>query len=130
MAEALPPSVTGIPPAGFSPVPMDSGNPGDVAQGLGFVREAVKILQQALMKFPIGSDPHKSVTEMISKGSKIAPAAEAAPGVQNTVQRNLANQASGQASYIDVMKSLAGTEGAGAGAPTPPAAAATPPPMA
>lgn len=113
MPPALPPSVTGTPPAGFSPVPQPSGNPGDVAQALGVVREAVHLLQQALPKLPTGSDPHKSVVESIAKLSKIAPAAEAAPGVQKTVQRNLANEASGQASYVDVLRSMAGQGAAG-----------------
>lgn len=115
MAQPLPPSVTGVPPAGFSPVPQASGNPGDVSQALGLVREAVKILQQALIQLPIGSEPHKAVQDMIVKGSKTAPASEAAPGVQKTVQRNLANEASGQASYVDVLKSMGGDQ-AGAGA--------------
>lgn len=113
MAQALPPSVTGIPPAGFSPVPQPSGNPGDVSQGLGIVREAVHLLQQALIKLPVGSDPHKAVSESIVKLSKTAPASEAAPGVQKTVQRNLANEASGQASFVDVLKSMGGQGAAG-----------------
>lgn len=124
MAEALPPSVTGTPPAGFSPVPSPSGNPGDVAQALGLVREAVHLCQQALTKLPVGSEPHKQVMDMITKGSKAAPASEAAPGVQKTVQRNLANEASGQASYVDVLRSMGGQGAAGMTGATPPGAGA------
>lgn len=113
MAQALPPSITGVPPAGFSPVPQPSGNPGDVSQALGLVREAVHLCQQALTKLPVGSEPHKMVMKMITEGSKAAPASEAAPGVQKTVQRNLANQATGQAGYVDVLRSMGGQGAAG-----------------
>lgn len=105
--------MTGIPPAGFSPVPQSSGNPGEVSQALGLVREAVHLCQQALTKLPVGSEPHKMVMKMITEGSKAAPASEAAPGVQKTVQRNLANEAAGQASHVDVMRSMAGQGAAG-----------------
>lgn len=94
-------------------MPQPSGNPGDMAQGLGLLREAVHLCQQALPKFPVGSEPHKATMDMITKGSKAAPASEAAPGVQKTVQRNLANEASGQASYVDVLRSMGGQGAAG-----------------
>lgn len=100
-------------------MPKPSGNPGDVAKGLGLLREAVHLCQQALPNFPVGSEPHKAAMDMITKGSKAAPASEAAPGVQKTVQRNLANEGAGAQSYVDVMRSMAGQGAAGMTGPAP-----------
>lgn len=68
---------------------MPSGNPGELATTLQQVDQAVKILQDALQKLPIGSAPHKAVLESVTKLSKVVPAGDQQPGIQKTALQAL-----------------------------------------
>src|SRR5262245_10294650 len=114
-----PPSMTGRPPMGAGPLSVPSGNPGAAANGLAQVREAVKILQEALGSLPAGSDPWKAVVSSISSlGKHVAPSDEI-PGHEQTVLQNLARNAGKNQALMNVQRSL--------GAPNPGDAAAAMP---
>ena len=116
----MPPSLSGQPPMGSSPISTPSGSPGSQAGAMSKVREAINILQAALPEFPPGSDPHKAVLSAISNISKyVQPSAEV-PGVQQTALRDLQAGAGKNAMLQQVMSSLGGAgagQGGGAGAP-------------
>ena len=119
----MPPSLSGQPTMGSSPISQPSGSPGSQAGAMSKVREAINILQAALPEFPPGSDPHKAVMSAISGISKyVQPSAEV-PGVQQTALRDLQSQAQKSGMLQQVMSSLggAGAGPGGAGAATPPA---------
>lgn len=122
----LPPSLTGRPPLGASPVGLPTGNPGQAADALATLREAVKILERALPGLPTGSDPYKAVLNAIASITKhVSPSSEV-PGVQQTALRDLQQSASQSGMMQSLMRSLAG---AGGGAPggSPPASSGGPP---
>jgi len=78
------------PPQGFSgPASAPSGNPGLEADALAKVRGAASILEQALPNLPFGSDSHKAVLSAIQGLSKVAPASQMPPGVQNSMLQGL-----------------------------------------
>lgn len=99
---------------------MSTGNPGEAAAAIMKVREAIKILQQALPAVPVGTDIHKSLLKAITDLSKVAPQAEASPGTQQTTFRDLQAQAQQTAPMMALMRALGskapGMAGAGAGA--------------
>lgn len=99
---------------------MSTGNPGEAAAAIMKVREAVKILQNALPACPIGTDIHKSVLKAITELSKAAPQAEATPGTQQTAFRDLQANAQQQAPMMALMRAIGqkapGVAGASAGA--------------
>ena len=119
----MPPSLSGQPPMGSSPISVPTGSPGSQAGAMSKVREAINILQASLPEFPAGSDPHKAVLNAISSISKyVAPSAEV-PGVQQTALRDLQSQAGKSAMMQQVMQSLGGGKagpGGGGAAPQPP----------
>lgn len=131
----MPPEPMTPPTMGYSgPSASPTQNPGMMAQGVTMVREAVHLLQKALMVFPIGTDEHDQVLNMIQKGAKLAPASESIPGVQSTALQGLQQDAGKQAAMQALMRMRAaagGGEGGGppGGAP-PPGGGAPPPPMA
>ena len=87
------------------------------------MREAIKILQQALPQLPIGSEPHSKVMAAIQSISKVVPPSAEVPGVQQTALRDLARGGQQNAMLQQVMNSLGGASaGAGGpgGAPQPP----------
>src|SRR5437899_3595465 len=121
----LPPAVTGRAPMGASPMGPPTGNPGQQANALAQVREAIKILEKALPELSTGSEPYKAVLNAISSVSKhVSPSAEV-PGVQQTALRDLGQSAQSSAMMQSLMRSLAG---AGQGAPggQPPASSGGP----
>jgi len=65
---------------GASPMGMRTAQPGNAAQATAIARQVVELAQKALQMAPVGSDLHKAFLDTITKLSKIAPAAEAAPG--------------------------------------------------
>ena len=104
---------------GASPISVPSGSPGANAGAMAKVREAVKILQQALPELPPGSDPHKAVLNAISSISKYVGPTNEVPGIQQTALRDLQQNAGKNAMLQQVMSSLGGGQagqGAGAGA--------------
>lgn len=104
---------------GASPVGVPSGAPGESANALAEVREAIKILEKALPKLPAGSDPWKAVNSALSGlGKHVAPSAEV-PGVQQTALRNLAGDAGQNAMLQQVMASMAGKGGGGSAGAVP-----------
>lgn len=89
---ALPPSIPGQPPAGSSPAAVASSNPGANAQAIAKIREAIQILSAALAELPVGSDMQSEVAKVVSSLSKKFPEQEAAPGVQMSALRDLAQK--------------------------------------
>lgn len=126
--EPMQPHVMGYP----GPSGPPTQNPGMQAQGMTMVREAVQLLQKALMAFPIGSEEHESVMNMITKGAKLAPASSGVPGVQATALQGLAQDAQKQAMMQALMRrQQEGGGGAPGGAPPPGGApGGAPPPQA
>ena len=110
---------------GASPVGVPSGNPGQTANGLAQLREAVKLLEQVLPNLQMGSDPWKAVSSAISQLGRHASPSDEVPGVQQSALRGLQQNASSNAMMQAVLRSQGG--GAG-GAPSngPPAGAPSP----
>ena len=123
----LPPALSGQPPIGSSgPISVPSGSPGANADGLAQVREAYKLLNDALPKLPIGSEPYNQVSSIIRQLVKLAPPGSEVPGVQQTQMRNVMQNAGKNAMLQQVLGSLGGAN-AGAAAPgMPPAGAGAP----
>ena len=92
---------------------MPSANLGGQAQAMSMVREAVKMLQQALGGLPLGSDPHKDVLKAITSLSKSVPPSSEIPGVQMTQLAGLQKQAGDDA----MLQQLAAAMGQGPSAP-------------
>ena len=115
---------------GSGPISMPTGNPGQQANALAKVREAIKMLEGALPNIPTGSEPYKAVLDAITKISKhVAPSAEV-PGVQQTALRDLGQQAQQSAMMQSLMRSLsptpAGGNAPGAAPPGAPSGGAAP----
>lgn len=111
---------------GASPIAVPTGNPGDMANAMSGLREAIKLLEGELPKLPTGSDPYKSVLAAIQGLSKhVSPSSES-PGIQQTKLASLQAQAQKAAPLQALMRSLGGAGTAGAGSPAggAPAAAA------
>lgn len=105
---------------GASPVAVPSGNPGSNANALADIREALKILTNALPKLQAGSDPYKGVYDAIGKISKVVPPSDEVPGVQQTALRNLQQDAQKSSMMQSLMRSMGGGQGgAPGGAPSP-----------
>ena len=122
MPAMMPPSLSGQPPMGASPISSPSGSPGSSAGAMSKVREAINILQSALPELSPGTDEHKSVLNAISSMSKYVAPSAAVPGVQKTTLNDLQQQAQKSAMLKQVMGSLGGAN-AGGGAMPPQAAA-------
>src|SRR5579864_7799899 len=99
----MPPSLSGQPPMGSSPISVPSASPGAAAGAMSKVREAIKILQQALPQLPIGSEPHSKVMAAIQSISKVVPPSAEVPGVQQTALRDLARGGQQNAMLQQVM---------------------------
>ena len=127
----LPPALSGQPPIGSAPISVPSGSPGANADGLSLVREAYNLLNAALPKLPVGSDPYTQVSNVIRQLVKIAPPSSEVPGVQQTQLRNVMQNAGRNAMLQQVLASLGGSSGganagAGAGPGGPPPGAGVP----
>lgn len=109
----------GGPPGGpMGPGGVPSDNPGDQAQSMTMVRQAVDMLQNALQGLPLGSDPHKEVLKAITSLSKTVPPSAEIPGVQTAQLAKLQQQAQGD----QMLRQLAAQMGQGpAVAPVTPA---------
>lgn len=116
--------MTGQPPMGASPIAVPSGNPGQNAQALSQMREAVRLLETMLPQLPTGSEPHKAALSAITNLAKHVPASAEIPGVQQTTLRNLQQSSQQSAPLQALMRSLGG---AGAGAGGSPGAPGAPP---
>ena len=112
----LPPALSGQPPIGSSPISVPSGSPGANADGLAQVREAYKLLNDALPKLPIGSDPYNKVSAIIQQLVKLAPPGSEIPGVQQTQMRNVMQNAGKNAMLQHVLATLGGGAGSSGGA--------------
>jgi hypothetical protein len=119
----MPPSLSGTPPMGASPISVPSGSPGSSAGAMSKVREAINILQGALPELSPGTDEHKAVLNAISSMSKYVAPSAAVPGVQKQTLSGLQQNAQQSAMLRSVMSSLGGANAGGGGAP-PGAAAA------
>jgi len=100
---------------GAAPMGQHTAQPGNAAQATAIARQLVELAQKALPMAPIGSDLHKAFTDVITKLAKIAPAAEAAPGIDETQLKNLMQSAQQSAP----MQAFLRMQGAGAGAGPP-----------
>jgi hypothetical protein len=105
---ALPPSITGIPPAGSSPAAVQSGNPGANAQAVAQVREAIQMLSATLPQLPVGSEMQTAVAKVVADLSKKFPEQDAAPGVQMSAIRDLAQRAQQQQAMQALMRQQGG----------------------
>lgn len=125
--EPMQPPVMGYP----GPSGPPTQNPGLMAQGMSMVREAVQLLQKSLQAFPIGSEEHDAVLNMVQKGAKLAPASAGIPGVQATTLQGLGQDAQKQAMLQALMRRAQQGQGGGeAGGGAPPPGAGGAPPMA
>lgn len=121
----MPPSLTGTPPMGASPVAAPSASPGTSAGALATVREAIDLLNKALPQLPANSEPWKAVSDAIRNIGKYVPASAQVPGVQKTELMNLMQNAGKNAMLNQVMGSMGGgPAGMGAGGAAPPPGAA------
>lgn len=116
----MPPSLSGTPPMGASPISVPSASHGAAAGAMSKVREAIKILQAALPELPIGSEPHKKIMSAIQSISGVVPPSAEVPGVQQTALRDLQQNAGKNAMLQQVMGSLGGANAGGGGAGAPP----------
>jgi hypothetical protein len=122
---------------GASAMQPPTGNPGESANAMSVVREALEKLQSALPKLPAGSDPWKAVLSAIQGIGKHVSPSDAIPGVQKTTQGNLQQQAQQSAAMQALNRAMGSTGspggagqpgGGGTGLPGPAAAAAGMPP--
>ena len=119
----LPPSLSGNPPMGSSPISVPTGSPGSAAGAMAKLREAINILNAAISELPVGSEPHKAVMSAVQGLSKAVPPSADVPGVQQTALRDLQANAGKSAMMQKLMASLgAGGAQPGGGAPLPPPA--------
>src|SRR5215471_6515846 len=118
----MPPSLSGQPPMGASPISVPTGSPGSNAGAMAKVREAINILQAALPELGAGTEPYKAVLNSLQSLNKyVSPSAEV-PGIQQTALKDLQSQAQKSAMMRQVMNSLGGA-GAGGSPGSLPAAA-------
>lgn len=115
---AFGPDTSGMPPMGASPAAMPGPNPGMQADALTKINTAIGILTQAMGGLQPGTEIHKSVLNSIQSLSKVAPASDAVPGVQQTALRDLAGQAEQSQMLQAIMQQqMAGGGGAPGAAP-------------
>lgn len=119
----MPPSLSGQPSMGSSPISQPSGSPGSGAGAMSKVREAINILQGALPELSPGTDEHKAVLNAISSMSKYVGPSSGVPGIQKTTLQGLTQQAQQSSMLKNLMGSLGGA-GAGGGGAAPPMAQA------
>lgn len=112
----MPPSLSGAPPMGASPISVPSGSPGSNAGAMAKVREAINILQSALPELGAGTEPYKAVLSTLQSLNKFIPPSAEVPGIQKTAVNDLARQAQQSAMMRQVMASLGGQ---GGGMPAP-----------
>lgn len=114
----LPPSLSGQPPMGSSPMGMKLGQPGNNAAAVAKLLQAVKIMEAALPELPTGTPIYKATLSAITSISKHAPEAEAQPGIQKTALRDLQQTQQQQAPMEALMRMMkaGGAPGAQAGA--------------
>ena len=107
------------------PASPPTANPGLAADAMSKMREAIKLMELALPQIPPGTDAHKGAIEALGKLSKIFPATEEVPGVQDTQLKALAEQAQKSQMMQALMRG-----GIGGGAPPgmPPGGGAPPQP--
>jgi len=116
---ALPSSPLSPPGIGSTgPAGPRTGNPGSIAEGLSQVREAVQLLQMALIRFDVGTEPHKLTLKMISDGSKMAPPQQQQGEIQQSTLAGLQDRAK-QSSMLQQVMGAMGGGGQPGGAPQP-----------
>lgn len=99
---------------------MKTAQPGNAAQATAIARQIVDMAQKALQMAPVGSDLHKAFLDTITKLTKIAPAAEAAPGIDETQLKTLMQSAQQQApmqAFLRMQGAQDQQPGGGAAAP-------------
>jgi hypothetical protein len=90
------------------PLAQPSGNPGQAANAVAQIREALQLLQHALPNVPVGSELHDAVLSTITKLTKVAPASEASPGIQKTAAIANAQQTQQEQPMASLMRALGG----------------------
>ena len=111
----MPPSLSGQPPMGSSPVSTPVGSPGQAAGAMTKLREALNIMNSVISELPMGSEIHSKVMKVVESMNKVLPPGGGAPGVQQTALRDLHQNAAKNAMLQQVMASMGG--GAGGAAP-------------
>lgn len=96
---------------------------GNGAQAIAIGRQIVEMAQKALQMAPVGSDIHKAFLDTITKLSKLAPAAEAQPGSDDVMLKQMMQSANQSAPMQQFLRSQ-GAQAQPPGGGTPAAAAA------
>lgn len=118
---------------GASPLGAPSGNPGQAANAMSQIRQAIDILQKALPSLSTGSEAHKAVLSALPSLSKAIPPTAEIPGVQQNQLRGLQQQAQQSGAMQALMRAMGNQSGgapaipggaAGAGGASPPEPAA------
>lgn len=102
----MPQGSFGVPPMGSAPMGPPSGNPGQQADALSAVRTALDMLEQALPKLEVKSEPYEAVYRVIGQLNKVIPPTNAVPGVQQSQLRDLQQQQQKSAAMQAVMRSM------------------------
>jgi hypothetical protein len=109
------------------PASPPTANLGAMANGMSKMREAIKLIELAIVDFPPGTEQHKDTIDALAKLAKAFPATEEVPGVQNTQLAALQQKARQTAMMQAAMRQIGGGPPGGGGAPPPQAAPAAPP---
>lgn len=108
-----------IPKAGPpGPASPPTGNPGEMAQAVAQLREAVRIIEKALPRLQVGSEPHKEAVKAISGLSKAVPATEEMPGIQNSTLMGMQRSAK-EGAQMQALMRMMGAQGGGGGGGAP-----------
>ena len=118
--------------AGASQMQTPTGNPGQVANGLAQLREAIRIMEKALPALGMGTEPYKAVLNSMNSLGKFIPPSAEVPGMARTTAAGLMNDANKGGMMSAVQGALApggasaGGGGGGGAPPTPPTPAMPP----
>jgi len=121
----------GAPPMGASPGGVPSANSGAMANAKSQIRGIYNVFVEALKSFPMGSDDHKALLNIMNSINKLAPPTAEVPGQQATTMAGLAQQAQQSAALASLGgASSAGGSAGGGGAMGGPPTPAMPPSLA
>jgi len=110
----MPPSLSGAPPMGSSPVSTPVGSPGQSAGAMLKVGEALKMLNAAISELPMGSEVHNKVMSAVSSLNKVIPPGSLPQGASQTALRDVQQNAAKNAMLQQVMASMGGRAGGAA----------------
>lgn len=97
-------------PQGGTPLAMPTGNLGSMASAQAAVRQAIKLLEEALPKAGAESDLGKAIIDSIKKLAEKASPADENAGVDQAALRSIMQRAQTQAPLQAAMRAMAGAE--------------------